>query len=315
MLDQIFPKGQWANSDEFVIPCPYCPDGDHPTHSHCFLNPEKEVYHCFRCGASGSLRALLRDSGVDETIIEEMRLGAPKPDAFLHQPIPFDFKPIGLSGLFSERKAVEYLKARDLDESAFTKYDIRYTNTGRYGGRVIIPIYESRRMVCFVARAVFKSLYPKYLYPHRGETILTAGEAIFGYEGYSTKKVLLVEGVFDAISVRKKLGTDEFNIMAILGKSLSNYQAAKLWRLPTSAFYIMLDKDARVDAITLATKLLRTRRNEKIEIRICFIRSKDPAEASVADLTKAVVEAESGFDDLAAGKLLLETFCVRQRND
>ena len=305
MLDQIFPKGYWANTDEFVVPCPYCPGGDHPTHSHCFLNPVKEVYHCFRCGASGGLRTLLRDVGVDESIIENMKQGAPvvMPRSEL---IKFDFGRIGTSGLFSERRAIDYLSKRGLDEDDFVKYDIRYTNQGKFGGRVIIPIYESNRLVCFVARAVFNYLYPKYLYPRRGETMLTAGEAIFGYEGYSEKKVLLVEGVFDAISARKKLGTDQFNIMAILGKSLSNYQMAKLWRLPTTAFYVMLDQDARTDTINLAVKLLRARRSEKVKVHVCFISAKDPAEASGIELLRALNEGEVEFDDLIAGKLLLE---------
>ena len=206
---------------------------------------------------------------------------------------------------------MEYLKGRNLNEGDFAKYDIRYTNHGRYGGRVIFPVYESKRLVCFVARSVFRTVTPKYLYPHRGETMLTAGEAIFGYNGYSSKKVILVEGVFDAIAIHRSLGTDEFNAMAILGKSLSNYQAAKLWRLPTSAFYIMLDADARVDAISLATKLLSTRRSGKVEIHLCSIKAKDPAEAMGIDLIKAIREAEPVNDDLGTGKLLLEMSHVR----
>jgi DNA primase len=258
---------------------------------------------------------LFRDLGIDNQVLEELGNQSLSHTTTLspRSLVEFNFPRLGERGTLSESKAVSYLKSRGLTEDDFRRYDVRFTTSGRYAGRVIFPIYESKKLVCFVARAVFPWIQPKYLYPRRGETILTAGEAIFGYDGYSTRKVVLVEGVFDALSVQRYLGFECFSVMAVLGKSLSAYQLAKLWRLPTTAFYVMLDSDARDEGIMLAAKLLTMRRTDKVEVRMCSISAKDPAESSRDEIIKSVETSELVQDTLSIGTMLLRKSGVRQR--
>ena len=67
-IEQIFPGGEWKNEDEYIIRCPIC--GDHRTHNHCHLNPQKGVYHCFYCGEGGSLARLIKEYAEEKGQVE-----------------------------------------------------------------------------------------------------------------------------------------------------------------------------------------------------------------------------------------------------
>ena len=60
--------------NELIVFCPYCDDATrkvNPTHGHCYIANNMPVFHCFRCGASGSLVRLLIFTGFENTDIIE----------------------------------------------------------------------------------------------------------------------------------------------------------------------------------------------------------------------------------------------------
>ena len=59
-IEDVFPDGHWATEEEYVIRCPVCSDGNH---NHCYLRPDKNVYHCKYNGCSGALSWLVRTFG------------------------------------------------------------------------------------------------------------------------------------------------------------------------------------------------------------------------------------------------------------
>jgi len=286
-IDEIF-EGVWVSDGEFLIQCPYC--NDHPTHNHCYVNIKKSVFNCFYCGESGTLKKLLKDFGDDEKVKTIRRRHGVK-ERQKHKEISIDefnrFNPVTGANGTNDLLALKYLENRGLRPFEIRNYDIRYASSGKYFGRVIIPIYEEGDLVCFIARSFLDMIEPKYLFPKHGETKLTTNEALFGYEksrDYWSSNHVIVEGVFDAIKINQ---TDNFKGIAIMSKHLSEGQKYKLLKLE-GTFYIMLDSDAKLDSLKVAGELSKY---GKI-VKVAFIKSKDPGEASLKEIRKALRQAE-----------------------
>lgn len=248
-------KGEWKSQNEYLIRCPYC--GDHKTHNHCFVNPVKGRFMCHYCGENGFLLRLLKEHGDGVEI--ERSAGTFEKKKFKE----VDWKQFRLvTGMNStmDRMALTYLKSRGITKDEIIDYDIRYSDYGRYYGRVLIPIYETNvegdsEMMSFMARSFIDKVKPKYLYPHHGETKLTTSECIFNWDcqlEVGSNVPVIVEGGFDAIAVSAVVG---YEGLSILSKQMSQAQLNKLLRLADRTFYVLLDGDARKDAIKIAKKL------------------------------------------------------------
>jgi len=153
-------------------------------------------------------------------------------------------------------------------------YDVRFSSYGRYYGRVLFPIYEDGKDVCFMGRGIIENVNPKWMFPHKGETLLTTSECLFCYDFLNAftepENVVLVEGAFDAIKLNRIFEADPsiFKALAfaVMGKKLSDVQLNKLLRLPKKTqFYVMLDADARKSEIAVAHKLKMYGR----DVRVC----------------------------------------------
>lgn len=253
-IEDVF-SGEWKSQNEYLIRCPYC--GDHKTHNHCFVNTVKGRFMCHYCGENGLLLRLLKEHGDGVEI--ERSSGTFEKKKF-HE---VDWKQFRLvTGMSStmDRMALKYLEGRGITKDEIGKYDIRYSDYGRYYGRVLIPIYETNvegdaEVMSFMARSFINKVKPKYLYPHHGETKLTTSECVFNWDYLLDewpRKSVIVEGGFDAIAVSALVG---YEGLSILSKQMSQAQLNKLLRLTDRTFYVLLDGDARKDSIKIAKKL------------------------------------------------------------
>ncbi len=301
-IEEIFPNGAWKNDYEYVIYCPYCPEGDHSSHSHCHVNPAKGVFHCFRCGESGSAKRLINEhGGAVELVTEEVVTKAKQPTTDFSQ----FRKVLGTEGSL-DRMAFTYLKERNITKKDIDKYDIRYSTHGRYYGRVLFPMYENKQVVSFVGRSFLHFIEPSYLFPHRDETILTTAEAIFGYDRMQenlSDSLVLTEGVFDAIAVdragSKALPT--FQAVALMSKSLSQGQLIKLLKLHEGTrFYIMLDADAHEDALLIARRLSAYARY----VQVAFLTKGDPASILKEEVMIVLEDSQIFSEELFVETLL-----------
>ena len=281
-IEEIFPGGTWKDEYEYVIRCPVC--GDHATHSHCHINPTKGVFHCFYKGCSGSLAQLVKEYGGGAKV--ETRKGVIEKKKYLE--VDFDqFKKVTGVGNTLDRLAFTYLKDRGVTIEEIAEYDIRYATHGRYYGRVLFPIYEDERLVNFVGRSFLHFVDPPYLFPHHGETLITSAEAIFGYSEVVTRPrgiYIIVEGVFDAVRVNKWSNDPGVRGLAILSNQISKGQVHKLLGLEDAGFFVMLDSDARQEAIKVARLLCNYNR----DVRIAFLEQGDPASVSDEEFSKAI---------------------------
>jgi len=133
---------------------------------------------------------------------------------------------------------------------------------------------------------------PKYLFPHYGEMLLTTSEALFGYDRVRelpATSVVITEGVFDAITVNRKLGNSSLAAVAILSNKMSDGQLLKLLQLPksTTKFYVMLDADAYKFGLHVLKRLQAYKRNAYM----CFLESKDPDVATTEELSETIKAA------------------------
>lgn len=287
-IEELLPDGQWMSEDEYVVRCPFL---DHPTHNHCYINVAKGVFFCHfaDCGEKGTIKKLLKQY----EIVGELELRKETVERKKYEPTDFSqfSKVMGERGTL-DLLALTYLRKRGLSKDEIEFYDIRFSDSGKYYGRVLVPIYENDRLVCFATRSFMPFIKPKYLYPHTGETLFTSGEAIFGYEEawkdtiYNIASMVITEGVFDAIAVNRIEGVRG---LAILSSYLTEGQCCKLLRLSKKfTYFVALDSDAHKGAIKIAEQLANLGRT----VKLVLLEKGDPASVSEEELAKALDAAE-----------------------
>jgi len=285
-IEELFPDGQWTSEEEYLMRCPICGDS---SHNHCYVNVKKRLYNCHYCSEGGTLSYLLRQFGGGRNIelVETLRHVVKR----TYEPTDFwSFSELTEESNSTGQQALHYLSQRGIASYEAELYQIRYADQGRYAGRVIIPIFDKNReqVVCFSARS-FTGAKPKYLFPSKGETLLTTSESVFGIHwAHEYRNVVIVEGAFDAMSVNRKLGA-EWCGLSLLSKHMCQGQLLKLLHLPRNLnFYVMMDADARADTIKIASRLAGPCPN----VWACQLKQGDPDTASADELGFALMGAE-----------------------
>jgi DNA primase len=94
----------------------------------------------------------------------------------------------------------EYLRSRNFHPNRIArKYDLRSCGTtGRYKFRIVIPIYQQRRLVSFTTRAIFDEMEPKYLNPNLLEVEISPKKTVYNIDSLLPgHDALILEGVTD----------------------------------------------------------------------------------------------------------------------
>jgi len=272
-IEDLLPDGKWFTDEEYVVRCPWL---DHPTHNHCYINVVKQKFICHFCGERGWLKRLLQEYKVvgeiepRDEVVEREEAGR----------IDFSqFEKVTDGGGLMNQLAFSYLKDRGLSSEEIKAYDIRYSNEGRFYGRVLLPIYEDGKLVHFTGRSFIKSVKPKYLFPYKGETLLTTSGAIFGYDeavNSPLSRMVIVEGIFDAMAINRMNWKGRIRGLAILSSHISAGQLHKLLLLPKKDLYIIcLDPDVHEKTIALAKTL--SEEYERKNVKVVLLPEGDPA--------------------------------------
>jgi DNA primase len=225
------------------LSCPLCLGltGKGDTRGSLSLSMETGFYSCFKCGSKGRLDSL----GSGETKRAER---APDDRPWTEKPPGFYelcTEP-GASALACE-PARAYLRKRGLAEEMWAQARIGACVSGQLAGRVVVPILapDGEAWLGWVGRAWVKKAKRPYHYPAEmpREGMLYNGAAL---AVDTTDPVLVVEGVFDALS----LWPDG---VAVLGKpSDAQVQALVTTRRPVA---VVLDGDAHEEGEALAMRL------------------------------------------------------------
>ena len=146
----------------------------------------------------------------------------------------------------SSTRVTDYLFSRGIERNEILKWKIGYCEKGRYGGRVIIPSFNSDGNVNYFIARSYVGHNRRYLNPPCGRDIIFNELSVDWDE-----PLILVEGVFDAIVAGE-------NAIPILGSTLRNdsrlFQAIAAHDTPV---YLALDPDAEKKAKWIIRSMLQ----------------------------------------------------------
>ena len=212
---------------EFIFSCPKC------KRLKFEVNFKKRLFNCFRCGWSGGIYQLYG----------YFKLSSSKFQPILTKSNPIETKEITIPKYMDTShfswKERKYLFDRGLDFQR--TYDLKWglSSDPKYRNRVMIPIIEDGKIVCYTARAVLPAMNPKELFPKA--EVANKSHFLYNYDGISARdEVIVVEGIFDCEHL-VKLGHKS---VAILGSKISETQIGKLLGKKPLSVTLMFDGDS-----------------------------------------------------------------------
>lgn len=237
--------------------CPYC-----GREQKMGVNLTTYRTNCFRCGEHPSPDQMVMDIETLDTYAElltflkhgdfselsftetRVELAEPKPVY-----LPDRFRLINQGNGHISKIIRNYLKHRGFNIDELSKQGIGYCTKGDYFGYVILPFYSNGKLTYFNARLVIGN-GPRYNNPPKSVTGLGKEFLIFNEDALELyNQVYICEGVFNALTIGERA-------IATMGKAVSSYQINKLIKSPVKRFILLLDPDAKKQAISLALKLV-----------------------------------------------------------
>jgi len=298
-IENVLGKSQKRARDNYAFHCPFCNHRKPKLEINMVTNEEgKNFWECWVCKSRGqSIYSLVKQLKLPKSEAQEVLKYVKKGIKYEYKnddvvELPKEFQSLVTASNTSiiANKIRKYLNERGLSHNDFIKYNIGYTTTGDYGGRIIIPSYsESNRLNYFVGRT-YEGAYFKYKNPEASKDIVFF-ENLINWD----KPVILCEGAFDAMSIRR-------NAVPILGKSLSPALWKRLLTGKLTDIYIALDTDAQVQALEIAEKLIAA----GFRVFLIELLGKDPSEMGFKQFTELVQNAtELDFSKIMLQKLNL----------
>ncbi len=296
VLDNTLGVGSSLKGNEQAHHCPFC----HHYKKKLQINLETQNWHCWVCDSKGrTIQSLLRKLNVDIRDIQKIRdiYGDDTPniknDEFVIKlQLPSEFKslskpPKGFNPNY--KQALHYLSVRGIGVNEILKYNIGYCSDGLYSGRVIIPSYDSNgELNYFVARSYYEDSTMKYKNPPVSRNVI-----VFENQINWNQPLILVEGVFDAFSVKR-------NVIPLLGKFFPTKLKDKIFEMGVKEVTIMLDSDAVDDS----TKHAQFLQNNGIKVKNIIPSDKDAGDMGFDKVNELIKDAEeTGWDTLVLTKL------------
>lgn len=213
-------QGKRKGGEELIYACPRC------LKIKLEYNTRKRVFNCWSCGFSGKIHEtddLLQRHGVSKL---------PHQNEWPTVKIP------GRQDLVKLKGGYPFLRSRGIYRKRADELGICSSSEYRFHRRVIIPVVENRRQVCYIARAIDPFIEPKELAPPRD--ISNRGNFLFGLDDIEKDDaVTLVEGIFDREWIRE----NGYKCVAAMGSHLTEVQIGKLLAKHPRHINILFDAD------------------------------------------------------------------------
>ncbi len=272
VLQRVLKKG-YRYGDNYKFYCPVCNHHKHKLQICVNKNSEDYGYfHCWVCDLKGgNLFLLFNKIGVSKSSHEYLTLKQvyDKKQVKYKEQLKQEqlvlpqqyYKLYPFKSDVLTNRALSYLNSRNISQCDIIKYNIGFCKLGQYEDRIILPSYDlNGNLNYFVSRSINQNQPIKYKNPNHSKDI------IFNqYMINFNDRIVLVQGVFDAIAIR-------YNAIPLLGKQIRPYLMSKLKQYKPKVF-VCLDKDAQLQAIKLADKLSI----QGIQAYIVQLEDKDPS--------------------------------------
>jgi len=282
---------------EHLFHCPFCLHRKKKLSVN--LGTKFGVWKCWVCHRAGRrLTSLLHAINAPINDIQKIREIDPEyrkyyksePDVPQVISLPTEYMPLWKpQQTYKYRHALSYLLSRGFNVNDILKHRIGYCESGPYADRLIIPSYDkTHQLNYFVSRSFYPDSSFKYKNPPISKNIIV-------FENMINWKlpIVLVEGVFDAITIRR-------NAIPLLGKFIGHTLLETLLVQRPPMIYVCLDKDAQEDAYDLCSML----RSYGLEVKNVAPSDKDANEMGFDKIWKQIVSAhEPSFKETILQKL------------
>lgn len=276
----------WVN-----INCPY-PDCDDPSW-HCGVNLRSKFFSCYKCGRKGPMVRLIRrlegcSDDQAEAVLERFRNDLLAVEGVDKGGETNDCKSPSIRCVLPREATSEFPAPhfRYLQERGFTpytfdiieKYRLRAChNLGEYKFRIIIPIFESGRLVTFTSRDITGMSRHRYRDQPPNQAIVPAKECVYNLDNVGGK-IVIVEGPVDVW----KIGD---GAVCMMGTQYGEKQVAKIAAKNPMEVYVIFDSE--VKAQERALKLCKTLGSKVNRVFRCTLNGLgDPGELSVEQVRK-----------------------------
>ena len=253
LVEKLIGRSNRLRNEEYAFHCPFC--NHHKKKLQINLNSFR--WHCWICNTGGyNLKQLFKKIKATKEQFKELfdLLGEYTPvksdDSTKYQQtisLPKEYIPLWEKQNSPDyKRAILYLKHRNIDLFDIIKYGIGYCEDGAYSSRIIIPSYDrDGSLNYFVGRDIYDSKL-KYKNP-------PVSKDIIGFELFVNwdEPIILVEGVFDAIAIKR-------NAIPLFGKTIPNNLMRKIILNKVKEIYLCLDKDALKDALIISEHLMNS---------------------------------------------------------
>lgn len=255
--------------------CPFCKH--HKRKLEVNLNEGK--YHCWICELGGlNFSTLLRKLNApiqyydflgeplkikNKDILDDLINNFENKTSHEIHTLPIEFISLSEKNNSIEYKhAINYLKNRGVTNFDIYRYNIGYCDSGEYKNRIVIPSYDSNGDLNFFStRDFFNTSKFKYINSNFNKNII-GFESLINFN----EEITIVEGAFDAISVR-------INCIPLFGKFLSEKLKLKLIETRPPCVNVLLDNDALNDGIKICEILIK----HNINVKFIQLNEKDPS--------------------------------------
>ena len=231
--------GQYTEKSKgnLAFHCPFCNHYKQKLEVH----PELGAWACWICHTRGkSIKTLLRRLNVSDAIHKRYDAIVPSHKYYhdtsdIPKPIslPKDYKPLYIkSNSVYWKRAYQYAtEERKLTNFDLLKYNIGYSESGKYSGMLIFPKYDTDGNLNFLTTRSY--LGDKRFVNERISRNIVGFEMQLSYN----IPLILTEGAIDAITVR-------FNGSPMYGSSMPNRLKMYILDNEISDVYLCLDPDA-----------------------------------------------------------------------
>lgn len=289
---------QTHKDNEYAFNCPFC----HHHKKKLQVNIKSQKFHCWVCDASGvRIKSLLRKLRVDGKSIQQI-IDIYGDDEYQHSStvedypekleLPIEYKPLYIKPKSVNphyNQAISYLKKRNIGMDLIIKYNIGYCDSGLYRGRVIIPSYdENGELNYFEARTFYEDEKLKYKKPPVSRNVI-----VFDNHINWNEPITLVEGVFDAFSIRR-------NVIPMLGKFLLPMLKNKIKEKGVGEITLVMDPDAVMASIKHSEYFIKN----GIRVKNVMLKDTDAGELGFEKTNSIIKETkQTNWDDLILTKI------------
>jgi DNA primase len=263
-------SGKNVTAGWIELNCPFCSDPSF----HLGVS-EQGFYHCWRCGAKGSIVKLVMEirkvpyaKALDELTrfymsdLQELRVD-------IQQRHHHNILPKEATKEFPQIH-LDYLTSRNFPHSLINQYDLRACFlTGIYKYRIICPIIEGGYVVNFTALAV-SGQEPKYLHCSNKYAVIPMKECVYNIDTVKETAVVM-EGVTDVW----RFGESG---VAMMGIEFTSEQINVLAKKGIKRCFVMFDAEAL--AQRKAERLAKQLSSFIDEVEILSLPGGDPGDLS-----------------------------------